>query len=882
MKNYKKRVYLVEPTKLLERVTVDNLRFLNPLGHDYAGGAYDISPVVSDKQFADNFAEYTTDKGTVAPPKTNLRNEVYKNIYTTNAAISIYKLCFWSMQDGAPNAPLATVITLKAPDNTALWTGETNQTTNEVMATVLLTQKGTYTLEYKTKITPTDAATYTFSVIGSIARKPYTITDVIERILNAGLGVWNGYYKLDPALAERWRRIPAPEFEITGKTLYEALLMVGGYKDVQAIPRLGPTPGSEATGEDWKFNYITFTLLNEGTEWVPPSGCIDRQVVHNGESYCGALESSVDNFVDNSPGGAVRQAFPLTVRTESADLVIDDNYAIIKTEFPIYKINKVTQARINGSDGEVGDITPYIFEKSEYDNLTSYTGDFPNAKQFALYYIQGQPNIYGLVLKPQVATALGLADKKGQFAAVQIAEKRSGHSYDSSNGVAAFAYQVSYTPMSTRRIKQFRPTDKYPNENTLIYNQSANVVDSRNYGGRMKGELARIGNEIELETYRIYDLADKPKVGQTKDGKKITQVDWEIGTTSMKVTIHLVKNYNRLSEYVGINSMQRFYEVSEKQATNRACNFSYLAKIGAPVNDGKAILTKAGVAAFAKTFKQIPDKDTVGDDEVTFCVVQSYEKDGTQIGSPTVHEVSGNGFGNSMSFYFSFEDNYSAGGQALKTQEARKAQRAVPYGNEYGEVYSMKMEFYKYKTTRNISKYPNGFTYGDQVNDNGWCNRLPEVQADDFDGEPYISYTAVIDKNGGEKISVETQIHFQANEEDVVIGSALGEENLLIGNAAHEHYFVCLPYKLEYLQETIPLEDLEKYKVINPCASSGATITGNGLTLYIPPVLNSTQETAQSWACVNESGNILIGRNGQIERLALGKSASINFELTIE
>ena len=874
---YKTRLNLIEPTKLLERVTVDNLRFLNPLGHDYASGAYDISPQVSDKQFADNFAEYTTDRGTTAPQRTNLRNEVYKNIYTTNTSISIYKLCFWSMTS-LGNVNLSTVITLKAPDNSPLWTGETNQTTNEVMATVPLTQKGTYMLEYRTKNTAMgadyDMATYTFNVIGFTTRKPYTITDVINRILNAGVGAWNGYYKLDPALAERWSKIPAPEFEITGKTLYEALLMIGGYKDIQGIPRLGPTPGSEKSGEDWKFNYITFRLLNEGTEWVPPSGCIDRQVVHNGESYCGGLESYVDNFVDNAKNGAVRIPYPTTVRTETTDLVIDDNYAIIKTDFPIYKVNKVTQYSVNSSSVPVGDITPYIFEKSEYDNLSSYVGEFPTAKQFAMYYIQGQPNIYGLVLKPEVATALGLATDKGQFAAVQIADKRSGQKYFSGYGISAFAYSVDYTPMTSRRVRQFRPTDKYPNGNLLYYNQSANIVDSKNYGGRMKSELARIGNKVELETYRIYDLAHKPKVGQTKDGKKITQVDWEIGTTSIKVTIHLVENYNRISEYIGINSMQRFYEVSEKQATDRACNFSYFAKVNGVAGD-KRVLTPAGVNAFAKVFQNIPEEQ-VGDDEITFVVATAYSKDGERIQSPTVHAVSSNGFGNSICFFFSFEDNYSAGGQAVRNGDARKVQVAVPYGDEYGEFYSLKMDFYKYKTDRSKTKYPNGFTYLDQI-ENGWCDLLPEVQTDDFDGDPYMSYTAVIDKNSGEKISVETQIHFQAGNPDTIIGTALGEDNPLVSNERHTHTFVCLPYRLEALQERIPVEDIEKYKIATP------KITAFISAVDIGTITNTTGQDALSWACVNENGDILLGRNQAIKNGRYETApASINLDLSIK
>ena len=42
-------VCVIRQFKLLERVTVDNLRFLNPLGHDYVGGAYYISPELYDE-----------------------------------------------------------------------------------------------------------------------------------------------------------------------------------------------------------------------------------------------------------------------------------------------------------------------------------------------------------------------------------------------------------------------------------------------------------------------------------------------------------------------------------------------------------------------------------------------------------------------------------------------------------------------------------------------------------------------------------------------------------------------------------------------------------------------------------------------------------------
>lgn len=877
---YKTRLKLIEPTKLLERITVDNLRFLNPLGHNYESGAYNINPIVSDESTI-VFAAFLG-SGYSNTSSNNIRDKVYVTLSGLN--INIYEFCFWSKVidiQGQGHRAYYADITVTAPDNKVVWSGTSNATTGDILTTVKAQIYGEYKIVY-TAVTSagTVTATYTIQVVNSsLAKKPRSITEVIERILNAGIGAWNGYYTLDPKFAEKWSKIQAPEFEITGKTLFEALLMVCGYKDVQAIPRLVPNPE-----DDRIFNFITFDELNGNEEWIPPVPYLARQVVWGGESYCGGIESYVDNFVDNSANGAARFPFPKTVRSESSDLIIDDNYAIIKTDFPIYKVNKVTQARINGSGGNVGEITPYIFEKSEYDNLTKYTGDFPNAKQYAFFYVQGQPNLYGLVLKKETATSLDLA--MADFAAVAIAEKKSGQKYDSNNGIAAFAYTVEYTPMTTRRLRQFRPTAGYPNGNLLYYNQSANIVDSKNYGGRMKAELARIGNQVVIETYRLYKLADVPKPGQMKDGMYISEVDWEMQLTSIKVTIYLVKNYNRLSEYVGINSMQRFYEVSEKQATNRPCNFSYICPVGGGKQGDKEILTYNGIKAFAKVFTGVEDSE-IGNDEIAFVVATAFSKDGKQIQAPTIHEVISNGFGNSMCFYFSFADNYSAGDQALYQAKARKIQRAVPYGDEYGEFYSLRMDFYKFKTKRNsTTSHPSDFTYQDQVSTEskqGWCDLLPEISIDDFnrtaaaDDGPSMQYTAVIDKNNGEKISIETQIHFQAGDESVFIGSALGEENPLVCNEKHTPTFVCLPYEIKPLQETIPVEDIETYKVDAPSVNVfNDSISVGGL------IQNTTEKTAKSWACVNELGNILIGRNQEIEIGGYGSSIALNFNLSIK
>lgn len=882
---YNTKLNLLEPTKMLERVPVDNLRFINPLGHDYVSGAYQISPTVQTISGANySFAKYAGSGSLLPvgiPPtwesyETNISNTVYSNVYGINTFFAIYPLCFWRLTTDTAGQNFQTAqdtrLTITRPDGSTAYTGTFSQTSDTSIGSINLSQVGQYTLTYNTingdgTDSTGNVATYTiYSVQNTVAKQPYTITQVVNRILNAGLGRLNGYYTLDPAIASAWENIPAPEFEITGKTLYEALLIVGGYKNIQAIPRLGPTPGS---ANDWEYNFITFDSLNGAEVWTPPVPKLDYHYEQNVGSYCGGIESYVDNFVDNTGNGTVGLPFPTTVRTESTELIIDDNYAIIPTKFPIYKVNTLTQAYINSSGSQVGDITPFVFEYSEYSKLTSYIGQFPTAKQFALYYIQGQPNIYGLCLKPETATTLGIAIQ--QMAAVQIAENKSGQSYNSTNGIAAFAYTINYTPMSSRRLRQYRPYQgAYPNNNILYYNQSANIIDSRNYGGRMKAELARIGNPTEIETYRLSALSQIPKAGMIKDGKYISQVNWEIGVDYIKVSLWLVKNYNRLSEYIGINSMQRFYEVSEKQATQRTVNYSYFFTIGDVDTSGSSYLKLPYEDALLAFLNGTATGENTK--KISFALVQPLAEDGSDIQSQFALEVIGSGFGNSVALYFAFADNYSAGNQALYNASARKLQKAVPYGDEYGQLYNLDVTFMSIST-------PKTLTYSDQVSTStqtAFCDQLPSVENYSFNTRLYwiMSFeTPTIDKNGGESLAVETQIHFQSNRSNVVIGAALAQYNPLVASEIPEISYVALPYIIQPLQEVIPTADITTYKVDTP------TCLYNLNYIYVPGVTNSTSQTAQSWACVTADGEVIFAVNGEIAQGSTGQAVYFNTNL---
>ena len=897
---YNQTIELVEVTKLLERVPVDTMTFQNALGHDYLSEAIYTTPTeVTGVAFS--FAKWLgTGYFPVPDSAGELKNQSYYNIFGNT--LSIKELCFW--EANAASRPgytsVATTITVIDPDGKTVYTGSTSTTSGNTLSIITLNSVGQYKVQYQynTETGGTETATYNFTAVSNIEPStPYTIATVIERILDAGLGNRNGYYTLDPDLYDMLNAIPAPEFCITRKNLYEALLEIGGYGNVQGLPVLK----QDSSGD---FTIVSYDLLTNTTEWTPSAQVdldryIDYSSTQDAESYCGGIEIYADNLVDNSTGGSVEQPFPQTVRTESADLVINDNAAIIPTEFPIWSVQSVVQAFV--ADGQyVGDITPYIFEKSQYDNLTSYTGDFPTAKQYAFYYVQGQPNLYGLTLKRETATNIDAA--VADFAAVAIA-KRKGNDYDKSNGIACFAYQVRYTPITTRRLRQYKPdlTDGFPTSNVLFYNPSTNIADCKNLGDHAAAQLQKIGNPVRVLTYKVYRVADLPRKGMTIGDEIITQVDYAFEITHIKVTIYVTK-YNRLSEYIGINSTKRFYEVSEKQSVQRALNYSFAAAIGdsAPAFVARqGIIKQNTVTVFAATFQN--DNVTPVFSKIQCVVATAYDKNGNQIQSPTIHSVSANGFGKSSALYFSFEDNYSAGNQAvycsytLPGNASQKLQRAVPYADEIGRFYRLKMDYY---SRNSVIAAAATLTYNDQISTadtEGFCDQLPEIDTTVFSSlssplnNPVLSLSKVVDKNGGEQISVDTQIHFMTNTAGYIIGNALGSRNALVAgytssDDVYTPVYVCLPYKLKYNQETIPLADITTYKVtaptVTPVYNTQMLLNREQAYVQIAGVTNTTGTAAQSWAVVHkEDGSILIGQNVDIATGATANNTYIDLNL---
>lgn len=233
---FNQRIGLIEATEELKRVNVDTKTFTRPLFHDYTTSA--------------GYANVASNNANVFPLTTNYKAVSGAGDFPVYAYYGKQK--FGIPEDPSSYSPCETTITIK-DGNAVIYTfvlgldekGQqkyqdgTQIATTQVSIRQEITVEYSYTYEYPSGPQEMGNTVGPIQIVNNIKPKPNkTITEVINTVLNYACGNRNRHYVLDPVYAEKWQNIVAPEFYFTRNTLYEVLLQIGGYRDIQTIPRL--------------------------------------------------------------------------------------------------------------------------------------------------------------------------------------------------------------------------------------------------------------------------------------------------------------------------------------------------------------------------------------------------------------------------------------------------------------------------------------------------------------------------------------------------------------------------------------------------------------------------------------------------------------------
>lgn len=855
---YNHELSLIEPTKILEGIIVENLTFTNALGRTYSNGKQ--HKAVREKIYGGS-KDFTDTSNYVTPVTIGYTLEVEPfgtAFYTTVGSI-----------DADDRTPAYIIVERpNGTQETIKCTSMEDLIYSSIKIPILL--QGIYTITYTfhgswtAGLFPTGANyKYAFSIMAATNYydlPKWNIFSVIDRVLELSeshLQRSQKQFKIDISQKNILSQIESPEFTFSNMTLKEILDQIGGF--IHGLPRL-------IKGETGEYDTIHYDMLGEMIPaLIADSHYISEILSQNIENYATELDSAVNNFINTLDGNESALTEPFengfrSVRSEKVYARIEEKDMVIETSLPIYSIQKL---EVITNSNQVGDITDYVFEGAEYGRLSSFEGDWPLSKAYAIYYNIGEKNIRGLSFKSDHVIDGSLS----MYSISNIILRVTGWNIsadwwgkDNVGNYPRLSFRITYTPIFSSRVLQHKPfVEKNSFKRTLAYNQNANLIETQFYGENMKGAVMRMGNPEIIRTYRKADLSEMPKIGQVwiHDGFDyyVASITTAVYNDNVDITVGYSRDYNRLSQYIGINAEWRAYEVSERTAYYRDNIFTDFIFIGFDENidTDRNEIGEFVHHAVAATFAGAGTNASSG--RITCALVTTYSETEQQLNDVTLPVIS-TSFGNSLVFSFGMQDNFSAGTMSVKQTDASNIkgywQTDARYTDYYGRV--------KY-VTYILGESGQKVGFGDDA-----CFDLPAGNfiTDRFYGRPVRIKTdnkLVIDKDGNEILRFNYVVQFVTNDKDIIIGPALTKNNPMIGMRAlnNSASLYILQEKVNKFATTIDLS--QATKVID---FGEATITIYAKKFTLPTGVASVG--GEAWAIADKNGALLLARNVVVEQ----------------
>ena len=834
---YDHKIEFIEPTKLLEREICDTMTVTNSLQKIFANGAIPIS------------VEKTEEVG-MYQPDVSFPHVTYP--IQVGQALSFSAMnTYTQFTGGTPNTDRCNV-SITSPGGAETSFGYTIPVEYQVL------EEGTYSIvityswrySYGEASNLPGAAIYrgTFtSFINAPQSSPWTITDVVNRLLSAGetrrIGIDEQKYVFDAEQAEKYSTVLAPEFFFTRGTLRDALDTVGAF--IHGIPRL--------LGDYKTIRFDELGANEEFTGTLPPPIYVDEQI--SGEEYCNEIDSPAQNLLNTMDKASGAVTMPEDTGWRAINSTTTDISANTMTALADEKMYQVTGFWCKwGSGGEEKDLFPYLYERAEYEPLSSYSGEaYPYSKGWALCYEQGGSEITGFNFTLQVPTN---QTANQNYAIVNIFNALGvnigGNDADFANNLF---YRITYIPLSSLRVTQKKPYLTHNGAGTLIYNQTGNTVESEFFGRKMKGTIARIGNKIKRRTYLITKLKNLPHAGQIyyPDGapEKITNVDREFDLMRIKATVTSVPNFNRLAEYTGVNSNYRLYDISERQTGERFVHYEetvVLSNYNRDPNDptkpylthGNPIVLTFGEDAYSSMFSAAAERDSVHKASTMFIVSKAgrtEEDAATGLANANLWKACASfGFGNSLVFYTNMEDNYGAGRQSSDdywtSSDKRRTSKQLRYPDVLGNISTMGV----YIVGKETFSQTNAFLYPESL-----YPTAPRATLISTGG-----FSFLISKDSREALNITIQLHHQADDLDIIIGPGLCKFNPLVSAKRKCCHFMWVYDKV--LDRTDP--KLDQYGDITSGLGEFPTGQRSGYSVKVPvsQMVNNTDRNVVGWA----------------------------------
>jgi hypothetical protein len=331
----------------------------------------------------------------------------------------------------------------------------------------------------------------------------------------------------------------------------------------------------------------------------------------------------------------------------------------------------------NGAGIATHDITKYVFEKTEYDMLSGFSGVFPYSKTYALYYTMGARNIEGLWYRVEDAVNDFLNVFKS-YALANVYRDVSGESLADEKLLSRLSFQVTYIPIINGRARQEKTEHTGLDRLVMAYNQSANTLSAKAFGENLRGQIAMMANADRSLMYVFKDLSDVPTPGTLYDNTHyIESVTTRVFPGYCVAQIDLSENFNALGAYTELKTDIRQYEIPRGE--DRFTLLEEFCVIGKqePVDQKLMCTGNLKSRALSAFQANTPATDIAG------ALVQTFNDAKEPLSETITLPVYSSSLGNSAYLGFCFQDNFSAGTRAADIGQEYLTADHVPYGDRF-------------------------------------------------------------------------------------------------------------------------------------------------------------------------------------------------------
>lgn len=325
-----------------------------------------------------------------------------------------------------------------------------------------------------------------------------------------------------------------------------------------------------------------------------------------------------------------------------------------------------------------------------------------------------------------------------------------------------FKFRIEYLPIpDTVRIDIDREdiTDVNLKTETII-NQRDRILDINNFMDNMYGKVNKMGNVDYQLSHRVRLLSNSYNIGDyTEDKFIITGKETIFFKDYYFINYELTRNFNKLSEFVGINSQVRQWEIGETGRTlERYLNYKEYIELRLTPVGRNEIETLVSTDTILETF----DKTVLDAKNINYGIFRGISGNVLQeyVLTPIQKAIGGN----NISFSFEFQDNKSAGNYLDDDDPARLVNNFVPYTDEVGKLDTFELRLFH--------------DIGGSIDTSLFVQTLPIAQ-ETFLGDEIVEGNFRVNKDNREVIKMNLQYQFLGND-DIIIGEQLTKGNNLI------------------------------------------------------------------------------------------------------